>query len=91
MRSTTIRIRPSDKDVLKRLQAAWKRARGEEPSQTDLLSKSLEFALRRREQFLVEAAWKPLTEAEIAELETLPRDLGDWDATDIDSIVYGEP
>lgn len=88
MGSTTIRIRAEDKGRLRRLQQGWP---GRPPTQTDLLSMTLKFALERREEFLVEAAWKPLSAKEIARWDSLAQDLGRWDATDVDDVVYGEP
>jgi hypothetical protein len=91
MASTTIRIRAQDKRLLRRLQGEVERAGGPAASQTDLLSRALQFAARNRDRFVLEAAWTPLSEAEIRTLDGLASDLGDWTADDVDTIVYGEP
>lgn len=90
MTSTTIRIRSQDKRLLRRLQMAVERAGGA-ASQTDLLSRAIEFAARNGERFVLEAAWTPLSDAEIKALDGLARDLGPWTVDDIDAAVYGEP
>lgn len=89
--ATTVRIQDRAKDRLRRLQEAWHRARGERPSQQELLDKGLAYLERHQDAFLAESAWRPLTEEEIRQLkERFQVASGDSGHYDIDEVVYGE-
>lgn len=89
--ASTVRIQDPAKDRLRRLQEAWHRARGERPSQQEILDKGLAYLERHRDAFLAESAWRPLTEAEIQQLEEqFQVRSGDTGHYDIDEVVYGE-
>lgn len=90
--TSTVRIEEADKDRLKRLQQAWKRLKGEAPSQKELVGKVLAYAEAHEEEFLADAAWRPPTEAERAYWRRRIASLGGWegpDATQVDEVVYG--
>lgn len=88
--STTVRIAQGDKARLRRLQALWRRLRGHEPNQQELLHRVIEYAERRQDDFLAESAWRPLTDEEFQFWRRKARPLGDWSARDVDDIVYGD-
>jgi len=87
--TSPIRIRDEDKGQLERLRREITAATGTRLPQQDVVGKALEFALRHRERFLVEAAWKPLTAAEIRRWSAKTHALGAWSIDEIDDIVYG--
>lgn len=93
MMTSTVRIEEADKDRLKRLQAAWKRLKGEAPSQTKLLGHVLAYLEDHEDDFLAHSAWRPLTDEQKRRWRERVRDLGGWPATpveEIDAVVYGE-
>ena len=87
--SEMLRIRAQDKRVLLDLQESWLRLRGERPTQQDLVGKAIAYASGHRDDFLAEAAWRPLTPKEIKASHALATDMGNWSVEDgIDDVVY---
>ncbi|MHB8587063.1 MAG: hypothetical protein ACYDDF_14635 [Thermoplasmatota archaeon] len=88
--STTVRITEQARERLQRLQAGWRRTLGEGPSQQALLDQGLAYLEAHMDEFLAEATWHPLTNAEIRALEK--RVIGRFGqlSGDIDSVVYGD-
>lgn len=84
-----MRISKEEKRRLQRLQEAWRRARGEAPTQQELVARGLGFLERHWDAFLAEAAWRPWTEDEIKKLEATPVKAGRWSVDEIDDVVYG--
>ncbi len=87
---TSIRISKEVKDHLRRLQETWRRAKGEAPTQQELVSKGLGFLSRHWDEFLAEAAWRPFTKEEWKQIEKLQFPGGGWSSDEIDEVVYGE-
>lgn len=89
--ASTVRVGTEAKKRLHKLQRAWHRVRGEPSTQQDLLDRILAYLEHHEDDFLKEAAWRPLRPDEIEQLE---RDLqvptGDSRPYDIDEVVYGE-
>lgn len=90
MATSPVRIRDEDKEHLERLRRDIAATTGRKPSQQETLGKTLDFALRHRDAFLAEAAWKPLRPADVAFWRRQAEHLGAWASGDIDAIVYGE-
>ncbi|HLE96243.1 MAG TPA: hypothetical protein VI997_02640 [Candidatus Thermoplasmatota archaeon] len=88
---STVRLGPAGKRHLRRLQDAWERAIGTRPTQEQLLEAALGHLDKDPSRFLGDAAWTPLTKAEIRRLER--RVVTDWGpgagAADVDEVVYG--
>jgi hypothetical protein len=92
--TSPVRIGDEEKLQLERLRREVTAATGERPSQQEVLGDAIGFALRHRDQFLIEAAWRPLTDEEIRAWEQAARKERGWKAVraeDIDDVVYGEP
>lgn len=92
MDTAPIRIRREDKARLRRLASDLGAMRSRPASQQETIGRALAFALRRRDEFLSEGTWKPLTEKEIKAWETALSKTKGWEAVradDIDRIVYG--
>ncbi len=87
--SSTVRMEEADKRRLRQLQDDWERVRGERPSQKELLGLALEFLEENKETFIETAGWEPFTEEEVEAVEQRALHMGEWDARDIDEIVYG--
>lgn len=90
---STVRLGGADKERLRRLQQAWKRTRGEQPTQEQLLGKALEYTERHKDEFLAEVVWRPLGRRQIAALRRrVQRDVGHVTdlSADIDRTVVGE-
>lgn len=87
--SSTVRIDPEDKDVLRRLQEAWRDVRGEAPSQKELLARALAFVEARRDDFVAEAAWTPLTDEEKAYWRSRSTPWEGPASTEVDEVLYG--
>lgn len=84
-----MRISKEEKARLQRLQEAWRRARGEKPTQGELLATCLSYLERHWDSVLAEAVWRPWTEAEIRALEKRAIRSGPWSIEEIDDVVYG--
>lgn len=94
MATSPVRIDDEDKAQLERLRREYAAASGERPNQQELLGRAIGFALRHKDEFLVESAWRPLTEDEIRAWMAEPRRSRGWKPVapeDIDEMVYGEP
>lgn len=88
--STAMRIGRAGRDKLRRLQEAWRRGHGADLPQKEILERVLEFAEKHQREFLAEAGWRPLTDAEINVLRRRQGHYGRWSVRDLDEIVYGE-
>lgn len=89
--ASTVRIDDRAKERLRRLQEAWHHARGDRPTQQELLDKALTYLEAHTDEFLAEAAWRPLTPEEIERLEEQVQvRSGDTGRYDIDEVVYGD-
>lgn len=88
--ASTVRVDDEGKRRIQRLQEAWHRARGERPTQGELVAEAMAYLERHRDEFLAEAAWEPLGQDEIQELrsslQTASGEEGDYD---VDEVVYG--
>lgn len=90
MTTTTVRIRGSTKNRLRRLQEAWRKVRGDRPPQQELLEVGLEYIDRHFDAFIAESTWRPLSPQELRKLRRLQGRYGNWSVKDLDEIVYGE-
>lgn len=89
--ASTVRIGDEDKERLRRLQEAWRAARGERPTQQELLGRALAYLERHRDRFLAESAWTPLTPEQVrAARAHFVGSYGGLGATDVDDVVYGD-
>lgn len=87
--ASTVRVDDEGKRRIQRLQDAWHRARGERPTQGELVAEAMAYLERHREAFLAEAAWTPLSEEEIERWRSFKVASGDTGAYDVDEVVYG--
>jgi hypothetical protein len=88
-----VRIRDEDKRGLERLRNALSEATGEKVTQQEALHRLVEFGLHHRDEFLSEAAWRPLTKKEIQAWMRAVESNPGWDAVppdQIDDVVYGD-
>ncbi len=89
---TTTRIRPAAKNRLRRIQEVWRRRRGRQVSQVDLLDAGITYLERHAEAFVDEMGRQPWTSERTADfLARLPKVKGGGAWTDeIDDVVYGD-
>ncbi|MGQ0535288.1 MAG: hypothetical protein ACT4PT_04370 [Methanobacteriota archaeon] len=94
MATSPVRIGDEHKAELERLRDAVAGATGTRASQQDVLGAAIEFALRHRDEFVTETAWRPLSEEEIRGWRERVAKMRGWKAVrpeDIDDVVYGNP
>lgn len=92
MKTSPVRIREQDKERVRRLSRDLALAHGRPASQQATISRALEFALDRRDEFLRGSNWKPLSAAEIKSWEDRIRKTKGWEPVpveEIDAVVYG--
>ena len=88
--TSTVWISTAGKSRLRRLQDHWRSLRGKARSDSELLEATLAFVERHEEEFLQEAAWTPLSQADLDRLKKMQGDYGTWSVADLDEIVYGD-
>ncbi|MCA1813502.1 MAG: hypothetical protein LC624_06080 [Halobacteriales archaeon] len=93
MATRRVRIDEDDKVLLEKLRCALGDASGDKPTQQETLGAALAFAWRRRDEFVSESAWKPLTARQFqAWIDDIEGSEG-FEATppdQIDDIAYGD-
>jgi hypothetical protein len=92
--TSPVRIREEDKAHLDQLRAALTEALGAKPTQQDAVGHLIAFALRHRDLFVSEAAWKPMTKKQFAAWARGVVDDEGWEPVPperIDDVVYGDP
>lgn len=93
MGTTPVRVRHEDKDRLERLRQELTATTGHRPTQQELIGKAVEFALRHKDEFVAEVAWKPMPTKNIERWLKAARSGPGWDPVpvdEIDRLVYGD-
>ena len=93
METSPIRIHQADKEQLRKLSRELALAKGRPVTQQETLSRAVSFAMDRREDFLKDSTWKPLTPAQIHTWEEAVTKGKGWKAVPvekIDDVVYGD-
>lgn len=93
MATTPVRIRREDKARLERLREDITAATGKRRSQQELVGDVVEFAVRHREEFLAETAWRPFNQPEVDRWLKDVKNHKGWKAVpaeEINRVVYGE-
>ncbi len=93
MKTSPIRIHEADKERLRKLARDLALAKGHPVSQQEALSRAMAFVLERREDFLTESTWKPLSDSQIRAWEDAISKTKGWKGippADIDDFVYGD-
>ncbi|MBW3583134.1 MAG: hypothetical protein KY455_08565 [Euryarchaeota archaeon] len=92
--STTIRVRPEDKERLERIQEAWRRLKGEKVSHLDLVGHILAYIERQGDEAIHDIAWRPWSESECRAFlgRFVRHDLPPTDMTnEIDEYAWDDP